>query len=52
MAMGVLMARHHVTRDEAFAMLRRTSQDSNRKVADVAADVVDTGQLPPVGALP
>jgi hypothetical protein len=46
MAMGVLMARHHVTRDEAFAMLRHTSQDSNRKVADVAARVVDTGELP------
>ena len=47
MAMGVLMARRHVTRDEAFAMLRRSSQDSNRKVTEVAADVVDTGELPP-----
>ena len=46
MAMGVLMAKRHVTRDEAFAMLRHTSQDSNRKVAEVAADVVETGQLP------
>ena len=46
MAMGVLMARRHVTRDEAFAMLRRSSQDSNRKVTEVAADVVDTGELP------
>jgi hypothetical protein len=46
MAMGVLMARRQVTRDEAFAMLRRSSQDSNRKVTEVAADVVDTGQLP------
>ena len=47
MAMGVLMARRHVTRDEAFAMLRRSSQDSNRKVTEVAADVVDTGELSP-----
>jgi len=47
MAMGVLMARRHVTRDEAFAMLRRSSQDSNRKVTEVAADVVETGELPP-----
>jgi hypothetical protein len=46
MAMGVLMARRQVTRDEAFAMLRRSSQDSNRKVTEVAADVVETGQLP------
>jgi len=46
MAMGVLMAKRHVTRDEAFAMLRHTSQDTNRKVAEVAADVVDTGELP------
>jgi len=46
MAMGVLMAKRQVTRDEAFAMLRRSSQDSNRKVTEVAADVVDTGELP------
>ena len=46
MAMGVLMARRNVTKEEAFDMLRRTSQDSNRKVAAVAADVVDTGELP------
>ena len=46
MAMGVLMARRNITKDEAFAMLRRTSQDSNRKVADVASDVVETGELP------
>jgi AmiR/NasT family two-component response regulator len=46
MAMGVLMGRCNVTPDEAFAMLRRSSQDANRKLSEVAADVVDTGELP------
>lgn len=45
-AMGVLMNQHHVTRDEAFAMLRVASQDSNRKLVDVATQVADTGELP------
>ena len=45
MAMGILMARHKVTEDQAFDLLRIASQNSNRKLADVAADVVDTGTL-------
>jgi len=48
-AMGVLMARHRVTREEAFALLRMTSQDTNRKLRDVALEVSDTGVLPPMG---
>jgi GAF domain-containing protein len=39
-AKGVLMARQGCTQDEAFAILRRHSQSSNRKLRDVAADVV------------
>ena len=44
-AMGVLMARHKVTRDQAFDLLRIASQHSNRKVADLAHDVAGTGTL-------
>ena len=44
-AMGILMQQHHLTRDQAFDVLRVASQDSNRKLADIAADVADTGML-------
>lgn len=45
-AVGVLMAAHRVPHDEAFAMLRLTSQDTNRKIRDLAAEVATTGELP------
>ena len=45
-AVGVLMALRKVTRDEAFELLRRTSQDHNRKVHALALDVISTGVLP------
>jgi AmiR/NasT family two-component response regulator len=45
-AVGVLMALKKVTRDEAFDLLRRASQDQNRKVSDLALDVLSEGQLP------
>jgi len=45
-AMGVLMARGGLTREQAFAVLREASQRLNVKLRDVAADVADTGQLP------
>ena len=45
-AVGVLMALRKVTRDEAFDFLRRASQDQNRKLHEVALDVVSTGELP------
>lgn len=44
-AMGILMQRHHIGRDEAFDLLRKVSQDSNRKLSAVASDVADTGIL-------
>jgi len=44
-AMGILMQRHTLTRDQAFDVLRVASQDSNRKLVDVAAEVGDTGIL-------
>lgn len=42
-AMGILMEQHHLTREQAFDVLRAASQDGNRKLVDVAAEVVDTG---------
>jgi transcriptional regulator with GAF, ATPase, and Fis domain len=46
MAMGMLMVHGRMTQEEAFAVLRRASQHLNRKLRDVAADVVETGRLP------
>jgi ANTAR domain/GAF domain len=45
-AMGVLMAQHRITRDEAFNLLRIASQRLHRKLAEIAAEVADTGALP------
>ena len=45
-AMGILMQRHRLTREQALDMLRTASQDANRKLADVATEVADTGILP------
>ena len=39
-AKGVLMGRHGWSSDEAFLELRRRSQTTNRKLRDVAAEVV------------
>jgi hypothetical protein len=44
-AMGILMQRHRLTREQAFDVLRVASQDANRKVADIATEVADTGVL-------
>ena len=45
MAMGVLMHQHRLSRTQAFDVLRAASQDSNRKLVDLALEVVDTGTL-------
>lgn len=44
-AMGILMAQHKVTREQAFDLLRVASQHSNRKIMDIADDVIRTGVL-------
>jgi hypothetical protein len=44
-AMGILMHVHRFTREEAFDVLRVASQNSNRKLAAIAAEVADTGTL-------
>ena len=44
-AKGILMERHKITQDEAFTMLAHTSQQTNTKLRDVAAELVQTGTL-------
>ena len=36
----------HLDSDHAFQVLKRFSQSSNRKLHDVAAELVDTRELP------
>jgi GAF domain-containing protein len=45
-AKGILMERHSITADAAFSVLSRISQAENRKVLELAADLVETGKLP------
>lgn len=45
-AEGILMERLGVQDDQAFAYLRRISQDTNRKLLDVAQELVRTRVLP------
>lgn len=45
-AMGILMALHKITRDRAFDLLCVYSQRTNRKIADLAAEIAETGELP------
>ncbi|MEU4145054.1 GAF and ANTAR domain-containing protein [Streptomyces parvulus] len=45
-AMGILMGSHHLTEEQAFAALRKYSQDNNVKLRDLAARVCEAGGLP------
>lgn len=40
-AVGLLMAAHHVSGDEAFEMLRSTSQELNMKLTQVASQIIE-----------
>ena len=53
-AKGILMARHSMSADRAFEMLRDHSQHNGRKLSDVAAAVVESHLLllPPAPAQP
>src|SRR5829696_997755 len=46
-AKGILMERHSVAEDAAFALLRAHARSSNRKLVDVATAVVDGHALLP-----
>ena len=45
-AQGILMERERITADQAFDLLRRSSQHLNLKLRDVAQELVDTGAVP------
>ena len=45
-AVGIVMSRYELNAELAFQALRRTSQQSNRKLHEIAAEVVRTGALP------
>lgn len=47
-AVGILMYAHRISAEEAFDRLRKASSMLNRKVTDVATEVTDTGELPPL----
>jgi AmiR/NasT family two-component response regulator len=46
-AKGILMARHAIDADSAFEMLRDHSQHNGLKLADVAAEIVNSNPLLP-----
>ena len=51
-AKGILMARHALDPDSAFALLRNHSRKSGRKLADIAKLIVDSHLLLPQSAVP
>lgn len=44
-AKGILMERHRITSDDAFKRLTHASQTQNRKLVEIAARLVETGEL-------
>ena len=44
-AIGIVMASHKVTEDQAFTVLRRASDTTSRRLRVVAEDVLLTGQV-------
>src|SRR4051812_13204069 len=46
-AKGILMERFKITSDQAFAVLAKVSQDTNRKLSAVAEDLARTGMWTP-----
>ena len=51
-ACGIIMARGNLTPDQAIDLLRQSSQRSNRKLRDIATDIVDTVKRPRFDAAP
>lgn len=51
-AKGILMERYHISSDRAFLLLTRVSQNSNRKLHQVATELVDTGTVTGPHGLP
>lgn len=51
-AKGILRERYTITGERAFLVLIRVSQNSNRKLHDVAAELVEHGTIAHAGAAP
>jgi len=49
-AQGILIERERLTPDQAFDVLRRSSQHLNIKLREVAQSLVDTGESPETGS--
>lgn len=49
-AIGIVMERYKLDEDQAFAVLRKSSQDQNRKLREIVRVVTETGEIP--GAKP
>ena len=45
-AIGILMTRHLLARDQAFQLLTTASQRTNRKLRDLTEDLIDVGDVP------
>jgi hypothetical protein len=45
MAIGIVMKLRRLTEQNAFDLLRRISQDTQRKIRDIALDIVTTGEI-------
>ncbi|WP_461019481.1 GAF and ANTAR domain-containing protein [Streptomyces daliensis] len=45
-AVGILMERYKLSEDQAFGVLKKSSQDHNLKLRDVARTVTETGGVP------
>jgi GAF domain-containing protein len=52
MALGILIARHHCSPDDAFGLLSRTSQQHNRKLRELARELVESEASAQGGAQP
>lgn len=51
-AIGIIVGRDRCSPDDAFALLRTTSQHQNRKLREIAADLVAATAGPPPGSAP
>jgi len=45
-AIGIVMERYKLDEDQAFAVLRKSSQDQNTKLREIVRTVTETGGIP------
>ncbi|WP_314174232.1 GAF and ANTAR domain-containing protein [Streptomyces winkii] len=51
-AVGIVMERYKLDEDQAFAVLRKSSQDRNTKLREIVRTVTETGEIPGVKPKP